>query len=235
MSLVSVIIPVYNCERYLSEAIGSVLAQTYGAFEVIVVDDGSTDGSSEAARGFGSALQYYLQPRGGAGSARNRGAALARGDYLAFLDADDLWVRSKLALQMSVFRDDPGLDMVFGHVRQFHSPELDEKERKKIYCPADEMPGFVAGAMLIKKRSFERAGPFEVSWKTGEFIDWYSRSVECGLRSLMLPDVVLGRRLHTTNMGVRERGLRTDYLRILRASLGRRSASRKSKNDISDE
>ncbi len=234
MSLVSVIIPVYNCERYLSEAVGSVLAQTYGDFEAIVVDDGSTDGSPGIAKGFSGDVRYVHQPRSGAAAARNNGAALARGSYIAFLDADDLWMRDKLALQMSVFRDDPGLDMVFGHIQQFHSPDLDEDMKRKIWCPPEKMPGYIAGAMLVRKASFQRAGYFASAWKMGEFIDWYARAVEEGLRSVMLSEVVMKRRLHADNMGVRERGSRTEFLRILKASLERRNASRRPRNDPSD-
>src|SRR5436305_1029668 len=89
--MISVIIPVYNGERYLGEAIESVLAQSYHWLEIILVDDGSTDGSATVAKQFSPAVQVVRQPNLGAGAARNRGIALAQGEFLAFLDADDLW------------------------------------------------------------------------------------------------------------------------------------------------
>jgi glycosyltransferase involved in cell wall biosynthesis len=217
--LISVVIPVYNCERYLAEAIESVLAQAYRPIEVIVVDDDSTDGSADVARRFAPSVRYCFQPHSGLGAAWNGGVDLARGEFFAFLDADDLWVEDKLALQMAAFDDDPGLDIVFGHVEQFLSPELSEV---KVRYPARIMPGYSAGTMLIRRDAFLRAGPFASIWKVGQFVDWYSRVVEKGLRSLILPGVVMKRRLHTTNMGIRERESRTDYVRILKASLDRR-------------
>jgi glycosyltransferase involved in cell wall biosynthesis len=220
-SLVSVIIPVYNGERYLAEAIESVLAQTYRPIEVIVVDDGSTDGSANIVRGFPS-VRYCLNLHGGLGEARNRGIESAKGEFFAFLDSDDLWVGDKLARQMTMFDDNPELDMVFGHVRQLISSELDDVIKKKIHCPDELMPGYVAGCMLIRREAFLRVGLFETNWRLGEFIDWYLRAVERGLKSFILPEIVLNRRLHDTNMGIRDRNSQTDYVRILKASLDRR-------------
>jgi glycosyltransferase involved in cell wall biosynthesis len=225
--LVSVIIPVYNGDRYLGEAIESALAQTYRPIEIIIVDDGSTDNSAQVAKRFSPSVQYVHQPNSGLGAARNCGAGLAKGDYLAFLDADDIWMEDKLTLQMAVFQSNPEADFVFGHVQQFISLELDENQRNKIYCPAEKMPGFSASAMLIKRESFLRVGAFETNWQIGEFINWYIRAKEKGLTSFMLPEVVLKRRLHADNMGIRGRDSRNDYVRILKASLDRRRAANK--------
>jgi hypothetical protein len=81
--------------------------------------------------------------------------------------------------------------------------------------------------MLVRRPAFERVGLFETGWRVGEFISWYLRATEAGLRTLMLPEVVLRRRLHETNQGIRERGAATDYVRILKASLDRRRAAEK--------
>jgi glycosyltransferase involved in cell wall biosynthesis len=225
-SLVSVIIPVYNEERYLAQAIESALAQTYRPVEIIIVDDGSTDDSAQVAKRFTSSVQYFHQPHSGLGAVRNYGADLAKGNYLAFLDADDIWMENKLTLQMAVLQSNPEADFVFGHVQQFISPELDENQRNKIYCPAEKMPGYIAGTMVIKRESFVRAGSFETNWQVGEFIDWYIKAKEKGLTSFMLPEVVLKRRLHADNMS-RGHDSRNDYVRILKASLDRRRGTNK--------
>lgn len=223
--LVSVIIPVYNCERYLGAAIQSALDQSYSPLEVIVVDDGSDDHSAEVAKQFGSPVRYSLQPHAGAGAARNHGVELAQGVFLTFLDADDLWVTDKLALQMAAFDADPTLDIVAGHVRHFHSPELDESIAKKIYCPPDLMPGHLAGA-LIRRDFFERVGPLETNWQIGEFISWYMRATESGARLLMIPDLLVWRRLHETNSTLRNRQRFTEYAHVLKTSLDRRRAAK---------
>ena len=100
--LVSVIIPVYNGEKYLRESIDSIFSQTYTPIEVIVVDDGSTDQSKAIARSFPQ-IRYLFQNNSGHASARNRGIRAANADYISFLDSDDLWLPEKLLLQISDF------------------------------------------------------------------------------------------------------------------------------------
>lgn len=219
---VSVVIPVHNGVRYLAEALRSIFDQTCPPTQVIVVDDGSTDGTAAVVQEFGSAVQYVHQPRAGQGASRNRGVAMARGDFVAFLDADDLWVKDKLSLQKECFARQPDLDMVFGLAQQFISPELEETTRNKLVCPTDPMSGYVAGAMLVKRESFLRVGYFETWQRIGEFVDWIMRAQEMNLKSFMLDTVVLKRRLHDENIGTQERRFRTDYVRVLKASLDRR-------------
>lgn len=224
--LVSVIIPVYNYERYLGEAIESVLGQTYRHVEVIVVDDESTDRSADVAKSFaGRGVRYCSQGHAGIGPARNKGVELADGDFFAFLDADDRWAEDKLEIQLRAFEKDPALEMVFGQAAQLQNgPEWDSgvKDRK---LPASGMvPGMVAGTMLIKREAFARVGEFPGGLKVGEFIDWYGRAVQLQIRSLVLPDLFLWRRIHDSNTGVRERQSISDYARVLKASLDRRRA-----------
>jgi glycosyltransferase involved in cell wall biosynthesis len=223
-SLISVIIPVYNGEKYLAEAVETVLAQTYRQIEVIVVDDGSIDGSREVAQRFARPVRYSFKSHQGIGAARNHGITMARGSFCAFLDADDLWVEDKLTRQIAVFGDKPHLDMVFGYVKMFHSPELSEQLKAKLDGAGQTMPGHIAGTLLIKRESFLRAGLFETGWRLGDFIDWYLKAMEKGLESYMLPEIVMQRRLHGGNTTLRERPAILDYVRVLKASLDRRRA-----------
>ena len=112
---ISVVIPVYNGESYLEMAIRSALTQTEPPGEIIVVDDGSTDGSAAIARGFGAPVHCLSQPHAGLSAALNRGIERAHGTFLAFLDADDLWMEAKLARQLDALEANPTLDAVFGH------------------------------------------------------------------------------------------------------------------------
>lgn len=222
--LISVIIPVYNCERYLAEAVECVLRQSYSPHEVIVIDDGSRDGSARVAQSFGQSVRYRFQENAGIGAARNHGASLARGDMIAFLDADDLWLGDKSARQMAAFDADPSLDIVSGHLEHFHSPELDEAVKQKIYCPPGLMPASLAGA-LIRREFFERVGDFEINWRVGEGIGWLMRATEAGARMLTLPDLVIRRRLHETNQTARNRAHLNEYARVIKAALDRRRAA----------
>lgn len=224
--MISVIVPVYNCERYLAQAINSVLQQTLPASEIIIVDDGSTDRTAEIANRFtnGSAsiVRYEWQPNSGAAAARNHGVGLAEGNILAFLDADDLWTANKLSLQAKALDESRDNEAVFGMLEQFVSPELDETEKAIIHCPDKALPGYTHCTMLIRRDAFLRVGLFETDWNVGEFVAWYLRALEKKLASVMLPEVVLRRRLHADNQGRHKRDFQTDYVRILKASLDRR-------------
>jgi len=222
--LVSAIIPVYNGERYLAEAIESVLAQEHNSLELIVVDDGSRDGSAAIARRF-PAVRYRYQPNGGIGAARNLGLQLARGRFIAFLDADDVWAPGKLAAQVQAFAADPRLDIVSGHVEQFRSPDLDEVTARRIRFPRELLPGYSFGAMLIKREAFLRVGPVSTVRTKAECVDWCLRATDLGLRVAMLPDVLLRRRLHDGNHSLEHRRSLGDYAHALKASLDRRRSA----------
>jgi glycosyltransferase involved in cell wall biosynthesis len=221
--LISVVIPVYNREGYLSEAIESVLGQTYPAIELIVVDDGSSDRTAEIAQSY--PLTYHFQPNSGIGSARNAGIALAKGEFFAFLDSDDIWVTDKLAKQMAVFESDPNLEAVFGYAQQFYSPEVNEEFRKRILCPEQPIAAHIATAMLIKRSSFMRIGLFDVHLKASPDMSWYISALEHQLQHVMLSDVVYRRRLHETNNGITERHHANERLHLLKAKLDRQRAN----------
>jgi glycosyltransferase involved in cell wall biosynthesis len=225
--LISVVIPVYNCERYLSEAIESVQRQSYKPIEIIVVDDGSADRSGEIAKRFGSSITYVLQLHRGIAAARNAGINMSKGAFLAFLDADDLWTENKVMLQMDILIGNPAIDCVFGHVRQFLSPDISPETRRKVKIPREVMPGYVPSTALIRRESFFRVGFFGENWHVGEFIDWYLIAREQGMEDVMLKEIVLRRRIHDGNTGIRQSADKTDYVRILKSSLDRRRQQQK--------
>jgi len=220
--LVSVLIGVYNARLYLGEAIESVLAQTYRPLELVVVDDGSTDGSGEVARSYGDRLRFASQENAGNGAARNAAVGLASGELYAFLDADDCFFPDKIERQWAELAADPELEAVFGHVREFVSPELTPAETASIRPPAPPRPWPAPNLMLIRRDAFHRVGPFSETLAVGVTVDWYARALEAGLRSTMLPEVVLERRLHLQNNGLREQDSRSQYLHVVKASLDRR-------------
>jgi len=222
LPLVSVVIPVYNGERYLAEAIESVLHQSYQPLELIVVDDGSTDGSAAVAQRYGPRLQYHHQPNAGYCGARNAGLRLARGDVFAHLDADDLWPPDSLASRLAALLAEPGLDLVAGHVEQFYSPDTDDAYRRRVRCPADPMPGYLAASMVVRRESFFRVGWYETQWTIGGDMSWYMRAVDARLKVRMLPQVVLRRRLHERNSGLTRQDCQVQRLAVLKAALDRR-------------
>jgi glycosyltransferase involved in cell wall biosynthesis len=214
MPLVSVIIPVFNGEHYVADAIVSVLAQRHHALEVIVVDDGSTDASADVVHRIADArCRLVQQPSSGAAAARNRGISESAGTLIAFLDADDVWTPDKLERQVHTLAAEPEIDMVFGHYVTFGSRR----------DASDARPGYSLGTMLVRRESFLKVGPLGTTWRVGEFIDWYARAEEAGLRHVMLPDVLLRRRAHDDNLTARQRHAAVDYARIVRGIAARRA------------
>src|SRR5664280_1650862 len=116
---VSVVIPTYNRLAYLREALDSVLAQTRAADEILVVDDGSTDGTEAAISALPAPVRYLRQQNAGPAAARNHGLREAKGDWIAFLDSDDLWVPEKLEAQMDFLERNPAVELLFAHMINF--------------------------------------------------------------------------------------------------------------------
>jgi glycosyltransferase involved in cell wall biosynthesis len=225
--LVSVVVPTCNRAHYLPEALASVQAQTYRAYELIVVDDGSTDATPALLERVAETGWTCLrQPNRGIAAARNRGAAVARGDLLAFLDDDDLWLPDKLERQVAVLEREPETAVVYGHAEQFISPELGAAERARLaHLDGRVVPAPIAPAMLVRRPAFAQIGPFDEALSVGVEMDWYARLCELGLGKTMLAAVVYRRRLHRSNLNRVGGGEQVERLRVLKQVLDRRRAA----------
>jgi len=219
---VSVIIPIFNCEAYLAEAVESVRRQAYPDLELIIVDDGSTDGTARIAKGLlNDSLRYVYQDNGGPSRARNRGLALAGGDVIGFLDADDLWPAGRLQRPMRVLDQDPSVDVVLGRTQLVRHVVGAGRDAPLEDCA----PPFVLlspTAALFRRRAFERVGYFDDALRYGEDTDWFMRARESGVPILVQEDVVLRYRRHENNMthgwNIKERRV----MDVLKRSLDRR-------------
>jgi glycosyltransferase involved in cell wall biosynthesis len=219
--LVSVVIPVRDGEAFVAAAIDSVCRQSLDDIEVIVVDDGSTDGSFAVAAGHSDGrVRAVRQPASGAAAARNHGARLARGEWLAFLDADDLWVPEKLRLQLEAFAATPSATMAFGHVQEGLSPEFAAAGAQRAIPRL--LPGYSVNTLLLRTRDFAATGGFDERLMTGEFADWYDRGRTAGFEPLLLPDTLSLRRIHAGNLHRRRRADSQGYPAMLKAMLDRR-------------
>ncbi len=218
---VTAAIPVHDGEAYLAEAIESVLAQDRPCEQLVVVDNGSTDASAAIAAGYAE-VELVAEPRLGIGAARNAAVAAARGELIAFLDADDLWEPGKTARQLAALEADPGLAMVFGHVRQFVSPDLAAAEAAALSVPAGPQPGLYLGSMLARREAIEAIGPWPEDVEVSDGLGFLLRAGELGLRHAMLAETVTRRRVHGANHSLRNRDRRAEFARVLKGSLDRR-------------
>lgn len=228
MATISVVIPCFNAASYIGEALESVRAQqleSHRIAEVIVIDDGSTDGSGDAARSTDGAVTLLTQSNAGISAARNSGIAAATSDWIAFLDADDLWPAHSLQSRATLLASRSDLAMVSGAISQFVSPDVPAEERDGIRLPVGAMSGRLAGALLVRREVFDVVGLFSPEYSLGETIDWVSRVESAGLRIGAVDTVVLRRRVHRNNSVQKTEQLKSDYLSVLRASIKRRRDS----------
>ncbi len=196
---VSVVMAVWNGAAYLAECLDNILAQSRPADEVIVVDDGSDDGTPRILDAYRPAVTVLSGPRGGQAAALVRGLGVASGSLLAFQDADDLWPADKLAFQIAELERDDALEAVFGMSRQFVSPEHRDNAR---LAPREELlKGELTQCMLIRRSAFARIGGFDPSLKGAHFVDWLARAKRAGLIYSVPDKVVHLRRLHPENQG----------------------------------
>lgn len=219
--LVSVVIPVFNGEAFLREAVQSVLDQKYSPVEIIIVDDGSTDGTGTVARSLPETVRYLHQINKGPAAARNRGIEDAQGSLIAFADADDLWPARKLESQLPYLVNDPAVDIVMGRIQQVRlSKTVDGQTQAEDFAE----PAFSVnlGSAVIRKSVFERVGLFDETMRYSEDVDWFMRAREAGAAIVTIDAVTLLYRQHEENM---TRGKSTSELNVLKAlkrSLDRR-------------
>ncbi len=197
--LVTCIIPVFNGARFLSETVNSVLAQTYPAIDILVVDDGSTDDTPSAIASFGTRIRSVRQTNSGEAAARNTGVKHATGGYVAFLDADDLWEPGKLAAQVDAMQRDPGIDLCFTAFQNFWMPEVRDEHQQ---APARAELPFAAWSIctvLTRRDVFDRFGPFDERLRKLPNMTWFLHAVGRGARVTVLPEALMQRRIHAQN------------------------------------
>lgn len=219
MSSISVVVPAYNPGELLAETLASLSAQTRQPDEVLVVDDGSTDGSIERVLERFPAVRLIRQENGGVGAARNGGADHTSGDLLTFLDADDLLRSDALEALAVALENDASLDYVYGRTTEFvdlrYPPPPDTRK------PEHEVHVRVAGAMLLRRELWVRVGGCAPGLRQGEWIDWIDRAAAAGARSATIDEVVLERRIHSNN-STRLAAGKAQYLDVARAALLRK-------------
>jgi glycosyltransferase involved in cell wall biosynthesis len=177
--LVTCIVPCFNGARYLGASIDSILAQTHARLEVIVVDDGSTDGSADVVARYGDSVRYHRRANGGPGAACNTGIALASGEFIAFLEQDDLWFPEKTQRQLAEFEADPDLQFCVGHIQNFWVPELAAEARRYESLPVMQpVPGYVVQTLVARRAVFETVGQFDESLRYACAGDWFLRAAD---------------------------------------------------------
>ena len=221
---VSAIVPLFNGRRFIREAIDSILAQDLKPREIIVVDDGSTDGGGCLLSNY-SEIHLVRQPNGGEAAARNRGIQESTQPMIAFLDQDDLWLTRKLTLQVCALEADPSVDLVFGQHQIFVEDGASWFRQDLLgKILTAELPG----SLLIRRTVFERIGQYREDMRRGSDVDWICRAQDAGIKSQLVEEVLLLRRMHQANSSIDEALFTSGLLRVARASVRRKRRLRAS-------
>ena len=215
---ISIVIPVREGSAYLEEALASLAAQTRPPDEIVLVDALEGDGSARFA---GDGVLVVRRRRAGPAAARNEGLAVAGGDLVGFLDADDIAMPRRLELQERILADDPGAAAVIGSMENFLSPDCIHLAGS-VRFPRGPQTGWHVGALLARRAAIVRTGPFDETRRHGETVDWLDRFRRRAGTVRVVEDVVLRRRVHETNETRRQpTDLHAGYLAAARAAIER--------------
>ncbi len=196
--LISIIMPCFNGEKYIESAINSILAQSYVPIELIIIDDGSTDNSKEVIQSFGDKVQYYYQPNGGPSKARNLGVKIAKGDYIGFLDADDLMNENMLAKCISIFGEYPETEIVWTKYQIVYEANV---PRYGIRIGEDNtIHTTYLGSALYRRKVFDKIGLLDEQLRFSEDTDWWKRAMEAKLNVQKIEFIGIIYRRHQNNL-----------------------------------
>jgi len=221
LPLISVVIPAYNAAGYIEEAINSVLNQTFQNFEIIVVDDGSQDLTKEKVLNYSDPrIKYIYKENGGPSTARNTGIKAARGNYIAFLDYDDIWIPQKLEKQLARFSLEPELGLVYSWVQSINPDGSDR------FVAKPENEGWVyndlflgnfqhnGSVQLIKKECFEKTGYFDESLLNVQDWDMWLRLAKY-FKFGVVKEILVKYRVRPDSISKRHRKLNKSFIKIV--------------------
>lgn len=222
--LASVIMPVRNGERFLSQAIESVLGQSYRPIEIIVVDGGSTDRTAAITRSYAE-IRYVQQQGGGVGAAYNLGITASSGDFLAFLSHDDLWAPDKLRIQIDYLVRHPGTLYTVAYAEFFLEPGcvVPPGFRREILERA--RPAHIMETLVARREAFDRVGMLDFRLLSAEDVDWFARAHDLGIPMAVIDRVLVRKRIHDRNSSLVAADNTSNLFAALRRSVARKRGS----------
>jgi hypothetical protein len=218
--LISVIIPVFNGEHFIRDAVENVLSQNYPALEIIIINDGSTDGTEAIIQQLPFDIRYFSQNNCGPSAARNKGIQDASGEFITFLDVDDLWPENNLNIMVDEMLKNPEMDVIRGYAQLM---EFNKISGRYDYLgnPKESFSDYI-GAAIYRKTAFEKVGLFDSMLRFAEDVDWFMRANEKKLKMKRLEEISLFVRRHGGNMTEGKNILELNVIKVFKKSLERR-------------
>lgn len=222
--LISVIVPVYNGERFLRDALDSIFAQDYASYEVIVVDDGSTDATGTIAQSY-HRVRYIRQSNQGVSAARNTGMAAAGGEFLAFHDHDDLMRPTRLSTQVGYLLAHPEVGCVLCRHEILLPPDTPPPPRLVRDRIFGDLGGVEPPSAVVRTSPVRAVGGFNPKYQPSEALEWLGRLRDAGIQIAVVPEILVTRRIHDSNLSHQTHAMRDQFLRSLKARMDRRRQS----------
>ena len=224
----SVIIPAFNAATYIKKCVGSALSQLSATDEIIIVDDGSTDATTDVVASISDArIRFLHQPSNrGIAAARNRGLEVVSGDYVHFLDHDDLWSEGRMQILLSTIEAQQP-EIISGWVEHFYCDSLSQDQRAQYHLPPPQAAA-LPGSVVIRRTLLEQVGKFDSLLSSGEFIDYLSRVVTFKPTWVKIDQVLFLRRIHGRNHTLTDATSETSYIEVIRRHLTRRGVTGRS-------
>jgi len=219
--LVSIVIPAHNGEKYLTEAIQSVLNQNYPRYEIWVLDNGSTDNTQYIACSFPQ-VQYQYEEKANTALARNQGISLAQGEYIAFLDQDDIWVSEKLTKQVSFLEEQKDYEAVVSLQKMYLQPGHTKPHWLKQEFLEKPQSAYLPSALLVRRSTFARTNSFNLSFSLASDVAWFFKAKHEGIKIGMIEEVLIHRRIHNKNTSNEYSQLQKEILSTIHHSLKER-------------
>lgn len=219
--LVSIILPVLNCARYIEESIRSVLSQDYKNFELIIVCGNSDDRTSEIVKSFEN-IMHVEQIEEGIAQAFNQGIKKASGKFIAFQSGDDIWMEGKISSQVEFMTTNPDYGYTTTNFRYFLDKESKLPSGFKKELINKDLSGPTLESFLCRKNLFKEIGNFDTSFSSALDIEWFSRLNDNCIPGYSLPEVFLHKRIHNNNISLNEISNNKQILNALRLSINKR-------------
>lgn len=220
---VSIVVPAWNVEAYVADALGSLLREPDIAAEIVVVDDGSTDRTGAIVQEVAAAdprVRLLQQANAGVTRARNVGLAATRGDFITFLDADDLCFPGRIARQWRALAADPEALAVVGEMLLFE--RLDDALQPVEGTRSVRVPGISLTTALFRRAAFDRYGPLDETLPAAEDLDFFLRLIEAKVKLVYEPELAIFYRRHAANMTNAHEKITRAVIHAIQRSLARR-------------
>lgn len=217
-SSVSVIIPAHNGELYIHEAVESALRQTIKPLEILVVDNGSTDRTGCVVSKY-DGIRYIRTDIANVGAARQLGVNLSRGEFIAFLDQDDIWLNYKTEEQLNYLKNNSEMGAVIGLQSMFLEPGIEKPHWLKESYIRRPLPGYLPSALMVRKDMFDVSGGFDTNFLMASDVDWFFNAYQRGVSVGMVNCVVVEKRIHSNNDSHNVSKAQTELLKVIKRSL----------------